>query len=345
MNEAKLVQEASRALAARLPADWKQRISRLESRTQGRPDAILDVTGPDGTKVRVSVEAKTGLVPRAVADLKTRLDGYSSSSALVVSPFLSRSTRERLRAENLNFLDLTGNVRLVLARPGLYVETQGADEDPSPKRQPGRSLRGPKAARIVRALCDFPPPIPISKLAAKAKVDISYASRLVEWLSREALLERRPRGPAQSVDRAALIRRWAQDYEVLTSNDARGYFDPRGLDNLIRALSEGAIRGKYALTGSIAANRIAPIAPPRLAMLYVDNVGSAAAALKIRPTETGANVMLLAPFDNVVFERTWKNGGLTLVAPSQAAVDLLTSPGRAPSEAEAILEQLAGNAT
>ena len=43
------------------------------------------------------------------------------------------------RAENLNFLDLTGNVRLVLARPGLYVETQGAQQDPSPKRQPGRS--------------------------------------------------------------------------------------------------------------------------------------------------------------------------------------------------------------
>ena len=332
-------------LAARLPAGWRQRFTRLEPRPQGRPDAILDVTGPDGAKVRVSIEAKTGLVPRAVADLKTRLDGYSSNPGLVVSPFLTRSTRERLRAENLNFLDLTGNVRLVLARPGLYVETQGADEDPSPKRQPGRSLRGAKAARIVRALCDFPPPLPISDLAAKAKVDISYASRLVEWLSREALLERRHRGPVQSIDRAGLIRRWAQDYEVLTSNDARGYLDPRGLDNLMRGLSEGAIRGKYPLTGSIAANRIAPIAPPRLAMLYVDNIGSAATALKIRPTEAGANVMLLAPFDEVVFQRTWENGGLTLVAPSQAAVDLLTSPGRAPSEAGAILEWLAENAT
>jgi hypothetical protein len=218
-------------------------------------------------------------------------------------------------------------------------------QDPSPKRQPGRSLRGAKAARIVRALCDFPPPLPISDLAARAKVDISYASRLVEWLSREALVERRPRGPVQSVNRAALIRRWAQDYAVLTSNDARGHLDPRGLDNLTRGLSEGAIRGRYALTGSIAANRIAPIAPPRLAMLYVENVESAGAALKLRPAETGANVMLLSPFDDVVFERSWKDGGLTFVAASQAAVDLLTSPGRAPSEAEAILERLSGNAT
>ena len=138
MNKATLVQEASRVLAARLPTGWKQRVKRLESRPQGRPDAILDVTGPDGAKVRLSVEANMGLVPRAVADLKTRLDAYSSDPGLVISPFLTRSTRERLRAENLNFLDLTGNVRLVLARPGLYVETQGAEQDPSPKRPLGR---------------------------------------------------------------------------------------------------------------------------------------------------------------------------------------------------------------
>jgi len=326
MTKATLLRVASRVLAAKLPAGWKQRVTRVESTSQGRPDAVLDVTGPDGAKGRVSVEAKMSLVPRAVSDVKTRLAGYSTDPGLVISPFLTRSTRERLRTENLNFLDLTGNVQLVLASPGLYVETQGAEQDPSPKRQPGRSLRGPKAARIVRALCDFPPPLPISDLATRAKVDISYASR--------------PRGPVQSIDTAGLIRRWAQDYAVLTSNDARSYLDPRGLDNLTRGLSKGAIRGRYALTGSIAANRIAPITPARLAMLYVDDVESAAAALNLRPTDAGANVMLLTPFDDVVFERTWKDGGLTIVTASQAAVDLLTSPGRAPSEAEAILEQL-----
>src|SRR5262249_41620864 len=197
------------------------------------------------------------------------LNDYSSDPGFVVSPFLTRSTRDRLRAENLNFLDLTGNIRLILTRPGLFVETQGSDRDPSPKQQPGRSLRGAKAARIVRALCDFAPPFPISELAGKANVDVSYASRLVEWLSREALLERRRRGPVDSVEKPALIRRWAQDYEVLTTNEARAYLDPRGLENLVRSLSEGAIRGRYAVTGSIAANRIAPIAPARLAMLYV----------------------------------------------------------------------------
>jgi hypothetical protein len=342
MNEATILQEASRLLANRLPNGWKQRITLLEARPQRRPDAILDVTGPDGAKARLAIETKAVLVPRAVGELKKRLIDDSSDSGLVVSPFLTRSTRDRLRVENLNFLDLTGNVRLVLTRPGLYIETQGAEQDPSPKRQPARSLRGAKAARIVRALCDFPSPIAISELAAKAKVDISYASRMVEWLSREALLERLPRGAVQSIDKVLMIRRWARDYEVLTSNDARTYFDPRGVANLMRALSQGAIPSRYALTGSLAANRIAPVAPARLAMLYVDDVEATATALNVRPTEAGANVMLLAPFDEVVFDRTWEEQGLTYVAVSQAAVDLLTGPGRAPSEAEAILERLTG---
>ena len=140
MNEATLIREASRTLAARLPGGWKHRIVRLDGRHQGRPHATLDVTGPDGQKARLTVEAPSGLVPRSVVKLKARLSAYSSDPGFVVSPFLTRSTRDRLRGENLNFLDLTGNIRIVLARPGLYIETQGAEQDPSPKRQPARSL-------------------------------------------------------------------------------------------------------------------------------------------------------------------------------------------------------------
>ncbi len=144
----------------------------------------------------------------------------------------------------------------------------------------------------------------------------------------------------ESVDTRALIRRWAQDYAVLTANDARSFLDARGIEHLVRGVSDGTIGGRYAITGSIAANRIAPIAPARLAMLYVDDVELAASRLGLRPTEAGANVMLLSPFDDVVFDRTWIDNGLTLAAPSQVAADLLTSPGRAPSESEAILERL-----
>jgi hypothetical protein len=339
MKEAILVQQASRALGGRLPPGWKQRVVSVQSSGPDRPDGTIEITGPDGAKARVIVEAKKRVFPRDVAALKSRLERCSSGPYLVVAPFLAPSTRRRLQEENLNYVDTTGNVRLVLERPGMYLETPGANTDPSPGDAPGRSLRGPKAGRIVRALCDFPTPLSISDLAAKAGVDVSYASRLVDWLAREAVLTRAPRGPVQTVQQAQMIRRWAQDYAVLKSNEVRSFLDPRGLNNFVPRLRESRFR--YAVTGSLAAARIAPIAPSRLAMVYVEDFDRAAASLKLSPTDAGANVMLLAPFDSVVFDRTWKDDSTTFVAPSQAAVDLLTSPGRAPAEAEAILEWLA----
>jgi hypothetical protein len=285
------------------------------------------------------VEVKASLFPRDVAQVRAQVAGTPTGDNLVVARFLSPATRDRLLESELNYLDLTGNVRLVLARPGLFVETEGAVTDPAPGNQPGRTLKGPKAGRVVRALCDLPVPMSVSSLAASAPVDVSYASRLIEWLAREALVQRRPRGAIEKVDRARLIRRWATDYAVLRSNDARGYLDPRGLDNLERRVSSGALT-RYAATGSLAANQLAPTAATRLAMIYVDDVEVAAKILALRPADTGANVMLLEPFDDVVFERTWESGGLRCVAPSQMAVDLLTSPGRGPAEGEAVLETL-----
>jgi hypothetical protein len=75
-------------------------------------------------------------------------------------------------------------------------------------------------------------------------------------------------------------------------------------------------------------------------MVYVDDEEKAATKLGLQLAESGANVMLLSPFDDVVFDRPSIDKGITFVAPSQAAVDLLTSPGRGPAEAEAILEVL-----
>ena len=340
MNEANLIQQAIRALGSRLPPGWKEKVLSPKPTGPDCPDGTLEITSPDGTKARMVFEAKNRVFPRDVTELKNRFERYSSGPYLVVAPFLAPSTRRRLQEENLNYVDTTGNLRLVIAQPGVYVETRGADTDPFPSELPGRSLRGPKAGRIVRALCDFPAPLSISDLAVKAGVNVGYASRMVDWLAREDLLTRVPRGPVQTVNQPQMIRRWAQDYAVLKSNDARSFLDPRGLENLLESLRKS--RFKYAVTSSVAAARIAPIAPSRLAMVYVDDPERAAASLKLRPTDAGANVMLLGPFDSIVFDRTWKEDSITFVAPSQAAVDLLTSPGRAPSEGEAVLDWMAG---
>jgi hypothetical protein len=95
---------------------------------------------------------------------------------------------------------------------------------------------------------------------------------------------------------------------------------------------------EYVVTGSLAAARKVAFAPPALATVYVRNIGRAAEALGLRPAPSGGNVLLISPDSGVAFERVWAEESLTFAAITQVAADLLASPGRAPSEAEALIE-------
>jgi hypothetical protein len=73
-------------------------------------------------------------------------------------------------------------------------------------------------------------------------------------------------------------------------------------------------------------------------MIYVDDMEHTAGELGLRSVDSGANVLLASGDYDVVFDRTVTHDGLTYVAPSQAAVDLMTGPGRSPAEATAVLD-------
>jgi len=54
-------------------------------------------------------------------------------------------------------------------------------------------------------------------------------------------------------------------------------------------------------------------------------------------------VLLAAPVSDVVFDRSSTLDGVVYAAPSQVAVDLLTGPGRNPSEGQELLEWMKSN--
>ena len=59
------------------------------------------------------------------------------------------------------------------------------------------------------------------------------------------------------------------------------------------------------ITGSFAAAAMmAPIAAPALLLAYCDRPQALASEHGLLPSEEGANVVLLSPFDPVVWERT-----------------------------------------
>jgi hypothetical protein len=329
-------------LAAKLPPGWTVAESRLPGRRQVGPfvDAVLSVRGPGSSSAQLLVKGKPQLDPKDVDGLANALPRPAPRiSVLVISPFLSARTQERLRARGLSYADLTGNVRLVLSRPGLFVEARGADKNPEPRVRERRSLKGAKAGRVIRALCDFRSPQGLRELARRAGVNPGYASRIVDFLDREALITRKKRGPIAAVDWPALLRRWAQEYSPFQRSRGIWYLAPRGLGPVTERLR--ARTTHYAVSGSWAASQFAPIAPTRLLLCYADDVPELATELELRPADAGSNVALVRPRDPVVYERTLQRKGVTVAAPSQVAVDLMTSPGRGPNEAEALMEWMA----
>lgn len=343
-TEAQLVRVAADLVQRLLPEKWSQAVE-VNPTEPGlyRPDALFELKAPTGERITLIVEAKKTFVPRELAHVINQLRDHTAaisnpaSLPMVVARYLPPATRERLIQENIAYADATGNIRVVADRPAVFLRDLGADRDPW--RGPGRprdTLVGEPPARVVRALADHVPPFSVPRLVELSGASTGAAYRVVEFLEREALITRGARGRIEQVDWRALLQRWAKDYGFQRSNRVTSYLQPRGLSTLMGDLATlDDIR--YAVTGSLAGAAWAPYAPAAAGMIYTDDAHRLADSLGLREVTTGANVLVAAAAYNVVFDRTETVDGVTVVAPSQAAVDLLGGPGRNPVEAQALL--------
>lgn len=353
--ETTMLRRVKEDLERRLPPDWllslKEQVRLLPS--DKRADGILEIQTSDGTSATVLIKARQSYLEARDVSRQVRVwrnaltdQGLSTTNdeanILVVTPYLGQSARDELAREGISFVDLTGNMRFVLRKPAVFVEAQGSNKNPLRENVPLKSLRGRGAGRVVRGLLDYQPPFGIRRLSSEIRTSAASTSRVVDLLEREAIVNRdSPRGQIRSVNWEQLLRRWTRDYRLMEANKMRTYLEPRGIGEALSRLSKANMR--YAVTGSFAATRYAPITQSRLLIVYVDDHELAREQLQLRNAETGGNVLLGRPFDPVVFERTETSNGLTYARVSQVAVDLLTGVGRSPDEGEALVDWMKEN--
>ncbi len=199
--------------------------------------------------------------------------------------------------EDVSYIDLTGNALLRIDNPPFYLQATGADRDPTPKEKKQAQLRGPKAARLIRLLMDVRPPYGVSELARATGLAARYVSRLLDTLDREALIERPRRGQVETVDIAALARRWASSYDVFRSNQALGLIAPSGIEAFLESvLRPDPNDPDIVITGSFAAAAtMAPVAAPALLVAFCERPAALGAEHGLLPSDEGANVVLLSP--------------------------------------------------
>lgn len=346
-REQDVLRHVLQLLSDRLPPSWSLHTEYEPSLGSRRPDALATIAAPDGSSARILIEVKRLLPQRDVTFLLEQLQAYRREMAPDATPFaaaryLSPSTRTRLAELGVAYGDATGNIRLQVERPALFIHTSGLDRDPW--RGPGRprgSLKGTPAARVVRTLTDFHPPYTVPQIVELGGVSTGAAYRVIDFLEEEALLQRAPRGPVFDVAWRPLIERWSKDHGLTMQPGMVPCLLPRGIESLETALRFSSLR--YVLSGSIAAHHFAPYAPARLGMLYVTDIRDAMRALDLRPADRGANVLVVEAVNDVAYDRSILEEGVWIAAPAQIAVDLLSGPGRSPAEAHALMDWMETN--
>ncbi|MGH9044266.1 MAG: hypothetical protein ACRDVP_05425 [Acidimicrobiales bacterium] len=346
-SEADVLRRGTAMLGERMPPGWSARLVAAEP--DRRIDGLIDLVAPDGKSARLVVEAKRVVETRDVGSIRRQLEGYlramPNAQGLVAARYLSPPVRARLIEEGLSYVDATGNLRVEVSSPGLFVSDRGADRDPW--RGPGRprgTLKGAPAARVVRTLADFSGTWRVRELVDVAKVSTGTAYRVLDYLEREDLASRATDGRSVVPDWVRLLKRWSDDYGFARNSRTTRWIAPRGLSDLLRRIAKTDALLEYAVTGTLAAAEWAAYAPARLAMIYTPDAEEAAALWDLRATDAGANVVLGEPEYDIVFDRRRANKDDVLVAaPTQVAVDLMTGPGRNPNEAEELLDWMMRN--
>ncbi len=346
-TELEILRRGAAQIRARLPTGWTATLQ--EGSEDPHVDGVMEISAPDLQRATLVLEAKRTIEGRNVEGLRRRLAQSTAevpnSQAVVIAPYLSRQVRTRLEEAKLSFVDATGNIRIELSRPGLFLSDWGAGKDPW--RSPGRprsNLKGAAAARVVRALADFDKSWRMLDLVQVSGTTTGTTYRVVDHMEREGLVDRDATGMVTATDWRRLLRAWTSDYGLVKNSQTTRWIAPRGLSGLLGRLAEDGNQNTYAVTGTLAAAEWAEYAPASLAMIYVSNAEAAARTWGLHATEAGANVVLAEPQYPVVFERAWANDAhVFMAAASQVYADLATGPGRNPSEAEVLLSWMQRN--
>lgn len=282
-----------------------------------------------------------GMIRRVAAGLRAYDDVLAGSTIIPVfaAPYISDDGMEICRQAGIGCIDEAGNCLLGLA--GAYIEIRGR-KNPRPEARSIKSLFSPKSSRIIRALVSDPERWwQVQELAATADISLGLVSRLKQRLLEEDLvIERerriRVRSPKKMIDD------WTTVYRYKRNRVAEFYSqdDIKKVESDVASWCD-AHDVAYALAMFSAARCIAPHVRMNKTFLFVDkDPDTVASALGFHRVSSGANVVLLQPFDASVFFDARECEGLRIVSAIQTYLDLKTYRGRGEEAADFLMEHV-----
>ena len=306
-------------------------------------DLSFHVRLPRGRKMQILVEAKSSGEPRVVREAINQVLRYRerrpNAYAVIAAPYISPRSAELCTSEGLGYIDLAGNCRLSFGE--VFIEVGGRANPFAERRGPG-TLYSPRASRVLRILMLDPKRSwKLQELAKTAEVSIGLASRVKARLADREWLRVDENGIGLAEPRQ-LLDEWVGSY-TFRKNTVTDYFSLLSVPEIEARLAEVCEerRWTYALTGFSGAMRLVSAVRYNRVQAYVDaGLEALPSLLDLKPVTSGANVSLLAPFDEGVFAGARTIDGMRVVSPVQLYLDLKSFRGRGDEAAQALLEQV-----
>jgi hypothetical protein len=322
MSEQELLEAAVEDLRRRLPSTWA-----LEIQPSADDPVAADLvfrSSTTGAQTLVLVEVKANVSPRDVEGLiggpwRRWRRQLGNQPILLVAPYIGPRVRELLTEENVSYVDLTGNTRISLDYPGLFIETEGARQDPR-SAKPRSAVRGAKAGVAIRVLVDVVPPYTGADIARASKVNEGYLSRILDTLVDEGLIDRERAGVTR-VDWPAMLHRRAKTLDLFRPVGTYRYVARQGTSALVDRLR----------------NRRRCLPCTRRIPAHWQTSWSCCPPMPV-PTRCSS-----VPTTTSHLPAPERDGGMAWAAPSQVAVDCLAGSGRMPSEGEALIGWMRAN--
>lgn len=315
-----------------------------------RVDLDISILTPCGQVVLLLVfddSGTPGTIRRRAPALRSLRDMFPSTPVLPVhcAPQLTERGLAACRELGIGGLDLAGNCLLTL--PGLYVEVSTRTPRvqqkgmAAPPRPAERSIFSPRSSRILRVLLNEPERRwQVQELARTAGISIGLASEVKRRMVEEDFLIEEDRR-VRVRDAQSLLEAWARTYRYRRSSVGEYYLmrELPAMEKLIASTCE-AQGIAHALGLFSAAARLAPFVRMNKVFAYVDGRHDLLAqALGAKSVGSGANLMLLTPYDAGVLLGTTVVDGLPITSDIQTYLDLASYRGRGEEAANAILTQ------
>jgi len=317
----RLVARVSDTLAGLLNVGSEQVSSEVKSGSQrgGGPDLVIR-SGGRTFVVEVKGSAAAGTVAMAVDRVRAHaLSMGADAVPLVAVPYMGAVSRRLCEEAQIGWLDLSGNG--VIVAPGLHVRVEGR---PNQFRRAGRpaDLFAPKSSRVVRWFLMHPGQgLAQRSLARATGVDEGHLSRLVARLEEQRYLVRDEAGALSVRDPNLLLDAWREAYSFDRHHLVKGHVPARSGETLLLELAKrlSKLGIQHAATGLGAAWLITRFAGFRTVTMYLDRrpSGPWMGELGWREGDRGANVWLVVPNDEGVFQGAVQREGIRCAHPVQ----------------------------